>query len=62
MELNGQERGSLQDYLGEYAALIGDKRTGETLESVIEGIIGGESLKAAWIGRFSPSAGDDQEC
>ena len=57
MELNGQEKGSLEEYLSEYEALIGDKRTGETLESVIEGIIGSESLKAARIGRFSPSTG-----
>jgi hypothetical protein len=59
MELNGQERGSLESYLSEYEALIGDKRTSETLESVIEGIIGSESLKAVRIGRFSPWAGDD---
>ena len=59
MELNEQGKGSLEEYLSGYAGLIGDKRTGETLESVIEGIIGSESLKAARIGRFSPSAGDE---
>jgi hypothetical protein len=59
MELTGQEEGNLRDYLSEYDALIGDKRTGETMESVIEGIIASESLKAVRIGRFSPSAGDD---
>ena len=57
MELNGQEKGGLEEYMSGYTGLIGDKRTGETLESVIEGIIGSESLKAARIGRFSPSTG-----
>jgi len=59
MEVIGPGEGSLRDYLSEYETLIGDKRTGETLESVIEGIIGIESLKAARIGRFSPSTGDE---
>jgi hypothetical protein len=62
MELTGQEEGSLRDYLSEYDVLIGDKRTVGTLESVIEGIIGSESLKAVRIGRFSPSVGNDKEC
>jgi hypothetical protein len=59
MELSEAEKGSLGDYLGEYETLIGDKRTSETLEAVVEGIIGSESLKAARIGRFSPSTGDE---
>jgi len=59
MELKEQEEVSLRDYLSEYETLIGDKRTGETMEAVIEGIIGSESLKAVRIGRFSPSAGDE---
>jgi len=54
MELTEQETGKLPEYLGEYEALIGDKRTKNTLEAVIEGIIGSESLIAAQIGRFSP--------
>jgi hypothetical protein len=58
MELSEAEKGSLEEYLSEYGTLIGDKRTSETLETVVEGIIGSESLKAARIGRFSPSAGD----
>lgn len=61
MELNGQEQSNLGDYLREYETLIGDKRTGRTFQSVIEGIIGSESLKAVRIGRFSPSAGADKE-
>ena len=59
MELSEAERGSLGDYLSEYETLIGDKRTSGTLEAVVEGIIGSESLKAARIGRFSPSTGDE---
>jgi hypothetical protein len=61
MELSGQEQSNLGNYLSEYETLIGDKRTGRTLQSVIEGIIGSESLKAVRIGRFSPSAGADKE-
>ena len=59
MELTEQEAGRQQEYLSEYEVLIGDKRTSDTLGAVIEGIIGSESLKAAQIGRFSPSAGDE---
>ena len=59
MELTEQEVGKLPEYLSEYEVLIGDKRTSDTLEAVIEGIIGSESLKAAQIGRFSPSVGDE---
>ena len=59
MELTEQETGKLPEYLSEYEVLIGDKRTSDTLEAVIEGIIGSESLKAAQIGRFSPSVGNE---
>jgi hypothetical protein len=59
MELTEQETGKLPEYLSEYEVLIGDKRTSDTLEAVIEGIIGSESLKAAPIGRFSPSVGNE---
>ena len=59
MELSEVEKGSLGEYLSEYETLIGDKRTSETLETVVEGIIGSESLKAARIGRFSPTTGDE---
>ena len=59
MELSEPEKGSLRDYLSEYETLIGDKRTSETLEAVVEGIIGSESLKAVRIGRFSPWIGKD---
>ena len=59
MELTEQETGKLPEYLREYEVLIGDKRTSDTLEAVIEGIIGSESLKAAPIGRFSPSVGNE---
>jgi len=59
MELTEQETGKLPEYLREYEVLIGDKRTSDTLEAVIEGIIGSESLKAAQIGRFSPSVGNE---
>jgi hypothetical protein len=59
MELNRQEQSDLGEYLSEFGTLIGDKRTGRTLQSVIEGIIGSESLKAVRIGRFSPTAGGE---
>jgi hypothetical protein len=57
MELKSQEQSEIKEYLSEYETLIGDQRTGRTFQSVIEGIIGSESLKAVRIGRFSPSAG-----
>ena len=59
MELRSQAQSDLGEYLSEYETLIGDQRTKRTFQSVIEGIIGSESLKAVRIGRFSPSAGAD---
>ena len=42
------------EYLARFDRLIGDRRTQGTFRAVIEGIIGGESLRAAVIARFSP--------
>jgi hypothetical protein len=57
MELNAREREGCEQYLEAYDALIGDRRTGETFRGVVEGIIASQSLLAARIARFSPSAG-----
>lgn len=54
MELNAEKLKQSEQYLAAYAELIGDKRTAATLRGVIEGIIAGESLRAAVIARFSP--------
>jgi len=59
MELSEAERCSLGGYLSEYETLIGDKRTSQTLEAVVEGIIRSESFKAPRIGRFFSSTGAD---
>ncbi len=60
MELSEQERTECEAYLEAYEVLIGDRRTGETFRGVVEGIIAGESLLAARIARFSPSASRGQ--
>lgn len=38
-----------------FDALIGDEHTRRTFQGVIQGIISGESLRAAGIARFSPA-------
>lgn len=54
MELAG-ERGSLLDeYLGHYAPLLGDRRTGRAFRATVRGILGAESLVCARIAAFSP--------
>jgi hypothetical protein len=54
MELNTVEWESGQDYLENFDVIIGDKRTGRSFRGIIHGIIGGESLRASVIARFSP--------
>lgn len=54
MKVNDAMRAKQTMYLSAYAGLVGDKRTRATLGAVVEGIIGGESLCAATIARFSP--------
>ena len=60
MELSEEARTGCEAYLEAYEVLIGDRRTGETFRGVVEGIIASESLLAARIARFSPSAGGGQ--
>jgi hypothetical protein len=57
MDLTEQEWEQSEDYLAAFDGLMGDKRTGWTFRGVIEGIIGGESLRASVIARFSPRNG-----
>jgi hypothetical protein len=54
MELDKRARERQHAYLAAYDELMGDKRTERTFASIIEGIIGGESLCASVIARFSP--------
>lgn len=54
MKLNDETQEKRELYLAAYAGLMGDKRTRATLGAVVEGIIGGESLCATTIARFSP--------
>ena len=54
MELDEEAREGRSAYLAAYDELMGDKRTERTFASIIEGIIGGESLCASVIARFSP--------
>lgn len=57
MKLTATEWEKGQDYLDGFDVLMGDKRTRRTFRGVIEGIIGGESLRASVIARFSPGDG-----
>jgi hypothetical protein len=54
MELSQTEWANHETYLSAFEALIGDERTRRTFQGVLQGIIGGESLRAAVIARFSP--------
>ncbi len=54
MEINEQEQEQLEDYLGNFNALIGDQRTEKSFVAIIQGIIGSESLCATQIANFSP--------
>jgi hypothetical protein len=57
MELEQQEWERSETFLSAFDTLIGDERTRRTFQGVIQGIIGGESLRAAVIARFSPRDG-----
>jgi len=57
MELNQTEWAKSETYLSAFETLIGDLRTGRTFQGLINGIIAGESLRAAVIARFSPRNG-----
>lgn len=54
MELTKEQAGEYEEYLSAFDILIGDERTKRTFRGVIEGIIGGGSLRATVIARFSP--------
>lgn len=60
MKLTEAEWEQSEVYLSSFDVLIGDKRTRRTFRGVIEGIIGGESLRASVIARFSPDDGRDE--
>jgi len=62
MELEQNEWDKNETYMRAFDTLIDDERTRRTFESVIQGIIAGESLRAAVIARFSPWHGSDSEC
>jgi len=59
MELSQTEWANSETFLSAFDALIGDERTRRTFQGVIQGIVAGESLRAAVIARFSPCDGDD---
>ena len=54
MELEQNEWDKNEGFMRAFDTLIDDERTRRTFESVIQGIIAGESLRAAVIARFSP--------
>jgi hypothetical protein len=57
MDLTVAEWEQSEVYLSGFDVLMGDERTRRTFRGVIEGIIGGESLRASVIARFSPGDG-----
>lgn len=57
MQLSQSDWAQSDTYLSAFETLIGDERTRRTFEGLIHGIIGGESLRAAVIARFSPRNG-----
>ncbi len=57
MDLTLEEWEQSEVYLSGFDVLMGDERTRRTFRGVIEGIIGGESLRASVIARFSPRDG-----
>ena len=54
MEIEQHEWESSETFLSAFDSLIGDERTRRTFQGVLQGIIAGESLRAAVIARFSP--------
>ena len=54
MELAGEQRSLLEEYLEPFAPLVGDRRTGRAFRATVRGILGAESLVAARIAAFSP--------
>lgn len=60
MELTADEQEASQAFLSAYDVLMGDRRTRQTFQAVIAGIIGGESLRASVIARFSPWVSERQ--
>jgi hypothetical protein len=54
MELADGQGSLLDEYLGHFAPLIGDRRTGRAFRATVRGIIGAETLVAARIAAFSP--------
>jgi hypothetical protein len=57
MQLSQDEWAASDTYMSAFETLIGDERTKRTFQGLIQGIIGGESLRAAVIARFSPRNG-----
>ena len=51
MQVDEQE---LEEYLQCMGSAIGDRRTARTVRGVVEGIIGGETLRCSRIAAFSP--------
>ncbi len=43
MELASGQRTLLEEHLGHFASLIGDRRTGRAVRAIVQGILGAES-------------------
>ncbi len=54
MEVAGEQRSLLDEYLEQFAPLLGDRRTGRAFRATVRGILGAESLVCARIAAFPP--------
>jgi len=54
VELQAAQQSLLEEYLGRYGGLIGDKRTGVTFSEIVRGILGAGSLVCQQIAAQSP--------
>ena len=54
MELQAAQQSVLEEYLGQYEGLIGDRRTGVTFSAIVKGIITAGSLVCQQIAVHSP--------
>jgi hypothetical protein len=54
MELRDGQRSLLDEYLGAFDPLIGDRRTGRAFRATVRGIIEAETLVCARIAALSP--------
>ena len=61
VKIASEQQNLLDEYLGWFRSLVGDRRTGRLFQGIVSGIIGAESLICARIAALSPSAEHRQQ-